>query len=601
MEKRNDTDNSVFLFPYVLNRFATSNNALSGCHMKILNQLMFLLIFHCQLIPVNAQLENRVALIIGIRAYEKVPPLQNSVNDAKDMSIVLKRKGFQAIELYDTKTKKELQDGVRSYYNLMQSKPNSIGLIYYSGHGMQVDGVNYLMPAAADPQIKADVDDQCLNMDYVMQAVEQANNALNIFIIDACRNNPFRSFSRSAEKGLSMVNAPKGSYIVYATKPGAVASDGTGKNGLFTSKLLKYIDMPGITLERVFKNVAADVSAESNDLQRPWISSDYTGDFYFSQVGEDVKNTSTPLDTKPDRVTSTPEQYFETAEQYLSQKVYSEALAWYRKAADLGNADAMNKVGEFYWKGLGVPVNAIEAVAWYKKALSKNNARAQANLGHAYYWGYGVSKDWQAAIEWYRKAAIQNDAEAQSSLAYMYLNGEGTDANADEAFNWYRRAAEQGNATAQVNIAFLYLNGKGVTKNEIESASWFRKAADQGEVKGISNLAYLYQLGIGVKQDYMEAARLYRVAGDLGDVFAQDYLGVFYLNGYGVPQDYAEAIKWFRKGEAKGYVFSLKNLAYMYEMGYGVERNKDEAIRLYRKAAEQGNEYAQERLKVLLN
>ena len=120
-----------------------------------------------------------------------------------------------------------------------------------------------------------------------MRAINQAGNGLNIFVLDACRNNPFQGFSRSAEKGLSMVDTPKGSYIVYATKPGSVASDGTGRNGLFTSKLLQYMNTQGLNIEQVFKQVARDVSTESGDAQRPWIASDFTGDFFFTPT---VKN-----------------------------------------------------------------------------------------------------------------------------------------------------------------------------------------------------------------------------------------------------------------------------------------------------------------------
>ncbi len=249
-------------------------------------------------------LSNRIALVIGVKSYQYVQPLQNSLNDAHDMSVVLKSKGFQVIELYDPKTKREMQDAIRKYFMLLQNQKNAAGLVYYSGHGMQVDGSNYLIPTQADPQIKADLDDQCLNMDYVMQAIEQAGNDLNIFILDACRNNPFRSFSRSTEKGLSMVNTPKGSYIVYATKPGSVASDGTGKNGLFTSRLLNYMNTEGLSLEQVFKRVAADVATQSNDSQRPWIASDYTGDFYFTQpkkeIASDKKTIALPELVKAD-------------------------------------------------------------------------------------------------------------------------------------------------------------------------------------------------------------------------------------------------------------------------------------------------------------
>lgn len=245
--------------------------------------ISLLLLISISLYAQNPQ--EKYALVIGVKSYTHVQPLANSLNDAKDLSATLKQKGFQVVELYDPKTKRDMQDAVRKYFTLLQGKDNVAGMVFYSGHGMQVDGQNYLIPATANPQIKADLDDQCLSMDYVMRAIEEAGNGLNIFVLDACRNNPFRSFSRSAEKGLSMVNAPRGSYIVYATKPGAVASDGTGRNGLFTSKLLKHINEEGLKFEEVFKRVAADVAQESSDAQRPWISSDYTGDFYFNPGG----------------------------------------------------------------------------------------------------------------------------------------------------------------------------------------------------------------------------------------------------------------------------------------------------------------------------
>jgi hypothetical protein len=259
--------------------------------IRALLALSLVLLYLGNIVAQNPQ--EKYALVIGVKTYQHVQPLQNSLNDAKDLSALLKKKGFQVIELYDPKTKRDMQDAVRKYFGLLQGKDNVAGMVFYSGHGMQVDGVNYLVPAQANPQIKADLDDQCLSMDYVMSAIAEAGNGLNIFVLDACRNNPFRSFSRSAEKGLTMVNAPRGSYIVYATKPGSVASDGTGRNGLFTSKLLQHINEDGLKFEEVFKRVAADVSKESADAQRPWISSDYTGDFYFSGT-----TATTPVVTK---------------------------------------------------------------------------------------------------------------------------------------------------------------------------------------------------------------------------------------------------------------------------------------------------------------
>lgn len=236
---------------------------------------------------------SRVALVIGVQSYTSVAPLKNSLNDARDLSAALKKKGFLVIESYDPKSKKDMQNAVRKYYELIQTNPSIEGLFYYSGHAMQVDGVNYLMPANSSPALKADLDDQCLRMDYLLDVFAQAGNALNIIIMDACRNNPFRGFSRSADQGLSQIYPPKGSYLVYATSPGSVASDGEGRNGLFTSKLLKYMQEPDLNLEQMFKMVAREVQQDSDDRQLPWINSSYTGDFYFNKV-----NTNSAIEIK---------------------------------------------------------------------------------------------------------------------------------------------------------------------------------------------------------------------------------------------------------------------------------------------------------------
>ena len=112
--------------------------------------------------------------------------------------------------------------------------------------------------------------------------METSNNRLNILILDACRNSPFKSFSRSGEKGMVRLEAPTGSIVAYSTAPGFTASDGTGKNGLYTSKLMKYMNVPGMKIEDIFKQVRIEVSKESNQKQIPWESNSLMGDFYFT-------------------------------------------------------------------------------------------------------------------------------------------------------------------------------------------------------------------------------------------------------------------------------------------------------------------------------
>lgn len=226
--------------------------------------------------------ERKTALIIGNGNY-KSGPLKNAVNDALDMAATLSGKGFKVILRKDA-SRAEMRDAIREFGN--EIGKGGVGLFYYSGHGLQVDGTNYLIPIDADIQLKAEVAEECVSASTVLKVMEYSSNRINIIILDACRNNPFRSFSRSDEKGITKMDPPQGakqgSIIAFATAPGEVASDGDTRNGLYTSKLLKYINAPGLTLEEVFKNARIDVLSESDGRQMPWESNSLTGDFFFT-------------------------------------------------------------------------------------------------------------------------------------------------------------------------------------------------------------------------------------------------------------------------------------------------------------------------------
>ena len=225
--------------------------------------------------------EKKTALVIGNGAY-KNGPLKNAVNDDLDMAATLSGKGFTVI-LKQNASRTDMRDAIREFAN--EIKDGGVGLFYYSGHGMQVDGVNYLVPVDANIEMKAEIAEECISAATVLRVMEYSNNRINVIILDACRNSPFRSFSRSDEKGITKMDPPKGakqgSIIAFATAPGDVASDGEGRNGFYTSKLLKYINTPGLTLEEVFKKVRIEVSGESNGRQIPWENNSLTGDFFF--------------------------------------------------------------------------------------------------------------------------------------------------------------------------------------------------------------------------------------------------------------------------------------------------------------------------------
>ena len=224
--------------------------------------------------------ERRVALVIGNSHY-KNNPLRNPVHDAQAMSRALSSLGFEVIKGEDL-TKGEMQKAVLKFAQKLRG--SGVGLFYYAGHGVQVNGRNYLIPIGAEIPSQAFVQVSAPDLNWVNAAITDARNRLNIIVLDACRDNPLPKSVRSESKGLAATPAPKGTLIAYATAPGSTAADGSGSNGLYTSQLLKYMQTPGIPVERVFKKVRQSVNQLSGGKQIPWEHSSIMGDFYFKPV-----------------------------------------------------------------------------------------------------------------------------------------------------------------------------------------------------------------------------------------------------------------------------------------------------------------------------
>ncbi|MBM4272600.1 MAG: hypothetical protein FJ139_10685 [Deltaproteobacteria bacterium] len=219
--------------------------------------------------------ERRTALVIGNGAYAS-GRLKNPTNDATDMASALKRLGFQVI-LKTNVRHQEMEEAMEEFGNRL--KRGGVGLFYFAGHGVQVGGTNYLIPIGAKIRKESDVKFQALDVNKVLDEMANANNGLNILILDACRDNPFGRSFRSASRGLAIISsAPEGTFISYATGPGQVAQDGTGKNSPYTGALLKNIATPGLPIEALFKKVRVQLS---RNKQTPWELSSLRGEFYF--------------------------------------------------------------------------------------------------------------------------------------------------------------------------------------------------------------------------------------------------------------------------------------------------------------------------------
>ncbi|MGZ3593777.1 MAG: caspase family protein [Syntrophales bacterium] len=234
----------------------------------------------------QAATAQRTALVIGNSNYSS-GPLKNPVNDASDMAAALRKAGFTVVLKKDANLE-TMEESIEDFGNRL--KRGGVGLFYYAGHGVQVNGVNYLIPIGAKVNKESDARFKAFDVGRILAEMENANNGLNIVLLDACRDNPFGKSSRSAARGLAILsNAPTGTFISYSTAPGQVAIDGEGRNSPYTRALLKYMQEPGTPITEVFIKVRQKLRKETGQV--PWELSSIEGEFYFApgKVGKSTE------------------------------------------------------------------------------------------------------------------------------------------------------------------------------------------------------------------------------------------------------------------------------------------------------------------------
>jgi len=229
--------------------------------------------------------QKRIALVIGNSDYMNAGRLANPVNDARGMAKALSSFGFKVLE-YEDLGQSDMKRVIDKFGNIMGHY--DVSLVFYAGHGIQVNGNNYLIPVDAKISSKKDVEYNAIDAGRILSKMEGSKSKTNIIILDACRNNPFeRSWNRAVKLnggggGLAFMNAPTGSLIAYSTAPGSTASDGEiGTNGVYTSALLEHMKTPNITIEEMFKRVRVTVEAKTNKKQVSWESTSLKGNFFF--------------------------------------------------------------------------------------------------------------------------------------------------------------------------------------------------------------------------------------------------------------------------------------------------------------------------------
>ena len=473
--------------------------------------------------PAVVLADGRVALVVGNSTYAHIGRLPNPDNDAQDMSAALRRLGFEVTTELNA-DRVELTEALRAFTR--QSAGADVSLVFYAGHGIEMDGVNYLVPVDARLERDVDVRFETVTVDDLL--VSTSGASLRLVVLDACRNNPLaRSMQRTAAtrtvSGGSFADLNENllgdeTLVAYAAAAGTTAADGRGRNSPYTAALLSHLETP-LEIGLLFRRVRAQVLASTNGGQRPHEYHSLVGEHYLTRTlatGASVTvSAAAPADPAPADPPRPDPAETDDAELHIV------AL---RELAEAGDAEAQTEFGLMYEAGRDVVQDHAVAVSWFRRAAEQGYAPGQANLGFMYATGRGVVQDDAEAVRWERRAADQGNARAQNNLGVSYRDGFGVSRDYEDAVFWFRRAAEQGNSSGQTNLGRMYSTGRGVRRNDTEAVRWYRLAAGQGHALGQNNLGRMYETGRGVRRDRVEAVRWYRLAAAQGNELAQENL-----------------------------------------------------------------------------
>ncbi|MFO1185438.1 MAG: tetratricopeptide repeat protein [Bauldia sp.] len=235
-------------------------------------------------IPTPVRTERRVALVVGNGAYSAVPALPNPISDAATVAGALKLAGFTSVIISNDLTRAGLVAALQSFARAADNADWAV--IYYAGHGLEIAGVNYIVPIDAKLASDRDVTDEAISLERVMASVEGAKK-LRLVVLDACRNNPFlakmkvSTASRSVGRGLAMVEPAQATLVAYAAKAGSIASDGDGRNSPFAASFAKRLVEPGVEINKVFRQIRSDVLEATSNEQEPFVYGSLPPDDFF--------------------------------------------------------------------------------------------------------------------------------------------------------------------------------------------------------------------------------------------------------------------------------------------------------------------------------
>ena len=598
-----------------------------------------------------AEAGKRVALLIGNQQYQATAPLKNPGNDVQLMRTTLLAAGFDEVDVAIDVDLTGMKKALRSFEDKVYG--SEVAVLYYSGHGLEMKGTNYLIPTDAVLKSDLDVEDEALPLERAERSLNGASR-LKLIILDACRNNPFieamaaSSGTRAIQKGLAKVE-PEGAdtLVAYASRAGTVALDGSGTNSPFAEALSKYIAQPGVDIRIALGQVRDEVVKVTQRKQEPFVYGSLGG----AQIYLSIKELNVTVNNNADTKTE------EKKEEVAPNGISSAAADW-QNIKDLADkelleafiakhgADAVYKMlAEKKLKLLAAaeanPDISADQIAWealkgstdtsalkrfldrYPDSKYKGEAeQAIASLAPAQNTDTAslTLKDTPASRDCYLLAAepqsmtgfpgvyltkidakraltacaqAVNENPQDGMLVNLLGRAHEADRNYAEARRNYRKASDLGNLYALTNLGWFSVYGLDGPINIEEGRKAFEKGAISGNHAAQASLAFLYRDGYGgTEQNNAKAISWYEKSAAQGNATALGNLGWFYREGVGVDKDFQKSLDYYRRGADAGDISSISAMGYAAQNGLGMPQNYEEARTWYEKGANAGDSYS---------
>ncbi len=578
----------------------------------------------------GALAERRVALVIGNSAYKHAAKLPNPVNDAADVGNALKKLGFEVDIATDLD--KRAMDKVFNKF-AKSALGADAAVFYYSGHGLQFEGKNYVVPVDAELDDPEDVRYELARVDDVLADLKNASG-VRMLVLDACRDNPLAAQlkarvggtrSSGVSRGLAKMENAEGTLIAYATQSEAVADDGSGRNSPFTGSFLKHVETPGLEIRTLFARVRQDVYNATGRKQLPELSNSVIGEFYLRQAdGTVIANLPRP----PEKAANAPAQPAdEGGRSWIGVRVQPADQASgtgakivaidERGPAKPAGLELTDVIVRFDGKDVrnprdvGQAINSVPAGRSVEVVVNRGGAEVTRRIV------VGRADDVTKATEQQlRTAAIAVAGNAADSCDRLTASPDDTrrppgvapvEAKAlnvplakaacqaaieakpnepryhfqlaralrfsrdfDGARIAYERAAAVRYPPAVCALGFMHFFGTGYpAKNPEQAARFFEEAAQLGDPVCLNRAGLLYGRGEIVPRNPPKAALYYRKAAEAGNAGGMVNYGFALSRGLGVPQDFRAGRFWYEKAAALGNLTAKNNLVHHYAVGLG--------------------------------